>query len=118
MRENRYPGILAAMLGILLGPGSLESIAQLAFPEVFYIDSHSHEGASVVEGSVELQEGVVYLVTVEGTFSAWSAAGWKAGVCGGVPDAAPQFPSPGVIPCRPGSGTPIGATTMVNSESP
>jgi hypothetical protein len=60
--------------------------------EVFQFDPINE----TVSGSVPLEQGTKYLVTIYGTMSWWAAAQWPDdSFCGTAPDSQPQIPSPG-----------------------
>ena len=70
-------------------PAAGPSLSPGAVVDVFYVDAADEYGAM---GQATLAAGAAYLVTVEGTYSAWAPHHWRS-VCAGRPEPGPQFRS-------------------------
>ncbi|HYI44310.1 MAG TPA: calcium-binding protein [Actinomycetota bacterium] len=103
MNSTRSVVALVLVMGLWLMPSPVASHgsrkAQGTFtPETFELDSHDNDddgAAGPVATRASLETGVVYIVTVDGTFSTWDEATWEnPGACG-TAEPEPENPSSG-----------------------
>lgn len=95
MKKIAYIGIFLSIgLGSCMIPADDVASMEQALSESFYLDSYEtrNDGAAgPAYGSITLDSGLVYRVTVRGTFSVWSY--WYPRC--GTAESAPIYPSPG-----------------------
>lgn len=89
--------IITGSLAALVVPSSA-----LAAPsnETLWLDTHTGPASGIASVSTNqpLVPGALYVAEVSGTYSIWTAAQWLApGPTCGTPEAAPAYPSPGVV---------------------
>ena len=67
--------------------------------ECFYLDTYDPNntlpGDLIAHSTVVLQQGAMYLVTIQGTYSVWPLSQWT-GNGGGATEVAPQYPTLGI----------------------
>ncbi len=69
---------------------------RLTVNETLWLDTYSPENVGYsgpVESQTILEQGASYLVTIEGTYSAWRAEDTRS-FCNGTPEKKPMYPSP------------------------
>lgn len=94
MRRSSYRALVVLVATTILVIGCSSPTRILVEIETLMLDSYGASGMPTVEGPV-LADGADYVLTVEGTFSAWDFSATDPGWCKGTQEAAPRIPSPG-----------------------